>query len=355
MEISVCIITKNESEKLKRCLKSLKKYPVEIVVVDTGSTDRTQEVIADYADVGGIFHWCNDFSAARNYSISLAHHDVILVLDSDEWIDRMDLIQLSKAFEKNPELAGRIECVNHYDTVNGKENGHERICRIFDRRFYEYRGRIHEQVVRRDKTDGLYEKVPVRIGHSGYEGTPEEKKKKAARNIELLLLDLKEYGDDPYTLYQLGKSYFMQQEYEKAAEYFEKGLGFDLDPALEYVQDMVETYAYTLLSLKRCDEMMFLEQIYKEFAVSADYVFLMGLAYMNNERFDEAIREFEKAATYPHCKVEGCNSYKAYYNAGVICECLGRNSRAQEFYEKCGSYAPAAEGIKRLQMLPETN
>lgn len=349
MKLSVCIITKNEAEKLEKCLKSLKAYDVEIVVADTGSTDATEQVIKKYADVSGNFAWCDDFSKARNYSISLANNDWIFVLDSDEWIEQFDMEQAGKIFCEAPKCAGRIERVNRYDGTDGKETGHERICRIFDRRYYEYRGRIHEQVTRKDGKCAKYQNVPVQIGHSGYEGTAEEKQKKAKRNIQLLLLDLEENGEDPYTLYQLGKSYYMCRQYDKAAQYFEQGLGFDLEPGLEYVQDMVETYGYALLQMKRYEEMMFLQNIYEEFAVSADYVFLMGLAYMNNGMFQEAVGEFEKAAAYSFCKVEGCNSYKAYYNAGVICECLGDSKKAGQYYNKCGKYEPALEGLKRLK------
>ena len=71
MDISVCIITKNEADKLEKCLLSLKKYNLEIVVVDTGSTDNTPAIIDKYADVSGSYKWCDDFSKARNYSISL--------------------------------------------------------------------------------------------------------------------------------------------------------------------------------------------------------------------------------------------------------------------------------------------
>ena len=91
-----------------------------------------------------------------------------------------------------------------------------------------------------------------------------------------------------------------------------------------------------------------LENVYNEFAVSADYVFLMGLAYMNNGLFDKAIDEFNKAKLYKLCKIEGCNSYKADYNIGVIYECLGNKEKALENYKKCGRYDPALNGIKRI-------
>ena len=64
--------------------------------------------------------------------------------------------------------------------------------------------------------------------------------------------------------------------------------------------------------------------------------------------FDKAIDEFNKAKLYKLCKIEGCNSYKADYNIGVIYECLGNKEKALENYKKCGRYDPALNGIKRI-------
>lgn len=349
MEISVCIITKNESSLLKRCLESIKDYGFEIVVVDTGSTDDTDKIIRQYADKSGSFRWCDDFSRARNYSVSLASNDIIFVLDSDEWIESFDVRAVEKIMNSNSRVVGRIERINEIAAGQAGEKGRERISRIFNKKYYEYTGRIHEQVSCKQKGSALYEEVPVVIGHSGYNGTEDEKRLKAGRNIKLLLQDLEEYGKDPYVLYQLGKSYYMQKEYAAAAKYFEEGFSFDLEPKLEYVQDMVETYGYTLLNSGRYKEMLFLKEIYDEFAFSADYVFLTGLAYMYNEMYEDAIKEFQKAVKYRVCKIEGCNSFKALYNAGVICECLGNKEKAREYYKQCGHYEPAVNGLNRLK------
>lgn len=348
MKISVCIITKNEADNLERCLKSLKNIYDEIVVVDTGSVDNTLNVMNEHADIQGKFEWCDNFSKARNYCVSLASNDWIMVLDSDEWIEKADVKEIERIFSVRPEVIGRVRITNYYHKDGEAQAGQEQVCRFFNRKYHEYQGRIHEQLVKKDGSQPEIVNIPVEIGHSGYDGSDEDKRRKAKRNIELLLLDLQENGDEPYVLYQLGKSCYMQKEYEQSAQYFEKALWFDLEPKLEFVQDMIETYGYALLQLKRYNEMMFLENIYKEFAVSADYVFLMGLAYMNNGMFDKAIAEFEKATKYTTCKVKGCNDYKAYYNAGVICECMGRKNEAAHYYKKCTAYEPALEGLKRL-------
>ena len=86
--------------------------------------------------------------------------------------------------------------------------------------------------------------------------------------------------------------------------------------------------------------------VYDEFSRRADFVFLMGLIYMNNGLFDYAIQEFQKCVTMEEFAVEGVNSYKAYYNMGVIYECSGHPAEAMDAYRRCNDYEPA---LKRLR------
>ncbi|MBD5486139.1 MAG: glycosyl transferase family 2, partial [Lachnospiraceae bacterium] len=88
--------------------------------------------------------------------------------------------------------------------------------------------------------------------------------------------------------------------------------------------------------------------VYDEFATRADFVFLIGLIYMNNGFLDQAINEFKKATTMEEFAVEGVNSYKAYYNIGVIYECTGYAREAIASYRKCGDYLPAKARIQQL-------
>ena len=74
----------------------------------------------------------------------------------------------------------------------------------------------------------------------------------------------------------------------------------------------------------------------------------MGLIYMNNAMFDAAEGEFLKAVRHRDCRMAGVNSYAAYYNVGVIYECLGKISEAKYYYQKCGNYEPAK---KRLRLI----
>lgn len=358
--ISVCIITKNEKEKLNRNLQSLSSYDLEVVVVDTGSTDGTTEMLEEWKSnndkkfslVCGEFAWCNDFSKARNYSISLASNDKILVLDSDEMILKMNLSKLEKLMDKNSMKMGRL-CINDKLEQNGIESFRKSyLCRLFDRRYFHYTGRIHEQVTPINKIENtlseLYYRTEIEILHDGYYGDEEHHLAKSKRNIELLQAELDEHGDDPYILYHLGKSYYRMKDYKIASEIFAKALSFDLDPRLEYVIDMVEAYGYTLINSKQADVALGLESVYDEFGNTAEFRLMMGHVYMHNCMFDRAIESFLSATKCKTSATEGMNSYLAYYNAGVIYEVLGQKDKAIDLYKKCGQYKPA---ITRLQTL----
>lgn len=85
--ISLCMIVKNEERVLARCLDSVADLMDEIIIVDTGSTDRTKEIAARYTDLIYDFVWIDDFSAARNFAFSKAHMEYIYSADADEILD----------------------------------------------------------------------------------------------------------------------------------------------------------------------------------------------------------------------------------------------------------------------------
>lgn len=81
--VSLCMIVRNEEKVLARCLDSVRGIADEICITDTGSTDKTREIAAQYGTVQ-VFPWCNDFSAARNFSFAQARMDYTLWLDADD-------------------------------------------------------------------------------------------------------------------------------------------------------------------------------------------------------------------------------------------------------------------------------
>lgn len=352
MMLSVCIITKNEKENLERCLQHLSGCGFELVVVDTGSTDGTLQMARQYTESIYEFAWCNDFAKAKNYAVSKAKNDMVLVMDSDEYLRSIDLEALTKQMQQFPRAVGRIKRINQIYQGNEIRESKEYINRLFDRRYYHYEGKIHEQLTA-DAATSDSEPYPtyltsITADHSGYLLSEEARNEKAKRNIRLLEQALSEDGEDPYLLYQLGKSYYLMHDNWHACEYFAKALSFDLNPKLEYVIDMVDCYGYALLNTGQEEAALSFEGIYEEFGCRADFQFLMGLIYMRNSQFDFAVQEFMKAAEQDDCQVSGVNSYLAYYNAGVIYECLGNKEKALEMYRKCGDYEPAQKQTAQL-------
>lgn len=354
--ISVCIIAKNEEKNIENCLKPLRAYDWEIIVVDTGSDDNTKEIAARYADKVLDYTWTQDFAAARNFSIEQASYDMILVIDCDETLIDIDINVILKLMEQQPHHIGLLSRRNHYE-MNGTDSVYtDLVERLFSRRHYHYRGIIHEQVVPKPEcvkqgdvsAYGTYQ-IPLLLEHCGYNGSAEELLEKAQRNIKLLQIDLENHPDNPYTYFQLGQSYNMIHDDENACLYYGKGLSYDVNPDAEYVQMMVIGYGYALLHLNRAEEALGLAGVYDAFDSSADFVSLMGLIYLRNGQYMKALLEFIKATTFETAHVTGANTFIPSYNIGLINEMMGEKEMALIHYRKCGDFPMALEKIKALE------
>jgi glycosyltransferase involved in cell wall biosynthesis len=105
--ISLCMIVKNEERFIKRCLECLNDIVDEIIIVDTGSTDRTKEIAGHYTTKIYDFEWIDDFAVARNFCFSKASMDYIYTADADEVIDEVNLekfLLLKKTINTNVDI-----------------------------------------------------------------------------------------------------------------------------------------------------------------------------------------------------------------------------------------------------------
>lgn len=346
LPISVCIIAKNESNKIERCLSSLMPYGFEIVVADTGSTDNTIETARMFTDKIFSFDWCDDFSAARNFSIGKASFDWIFMIDCDEYIKSTDVEELIYFMEHLPHAVGSVSRENVSGTSDALDYYTDRTERLFNRNLYHYTGIIHEQLTPVSGGEMECFLLNTVLYHDGYVMTEQERKEKSRRNLSLLLKQSEKEPDNPYIYYQLGKGYEMAGDYENACRYYGKGLSFPLDPSLAYVQAMVISNGFNLLRTGRLDEALAYRSIYEDFADSADFIYLMGLIYRDNCLYEEALEEFAKAVTFTFANENGANSFLSYYEMGNILVLAGDYDLARECYLQCGDYAPALEILK---------
>lgn len=181
--ISVCIIAKNEEKFIEDCLKHLQPYGMEIIVTDTGSTDRTREIAEKYADKVVDFAWIKDFSAARNYCASFASNNWILALDCDEFVNAIDIKILRMLMQKYPRHTGvlRLKNITHDDKGQAGYVNTD-LTRFYNKNYYTFDYAIHEQVCTKDlsKRDDPMDAflLPMDVVHHGYALDDETMKKK---------------------------------------------------------------------------------------------------------------------------------------------------------------------------------
>ncbi len=216
--ISLVMIVRDEARHLGRCLASVAGLAGEIVVVDTGSTDGTVEIARGFgARVFG-FPWVDDFAAARNESLRRARGDWAFWLDADEWLDDENRARLGATLDRLGPDDRSAYLIGQHSRLG--EDGGAALSVVQPRLFrlgpeIRYRYRVHEQVidscVRRGDVPVLTE---IAVRHSGYESA-EGARRKRARNVRLLRLDLRDDPDDPWLLFQVGRD-LLRDDFEQA-------------------------------------------------------------------------------------------------------------------------------------------
>ena len=206
MTLSVCMIVKNEAAKLKLTLPQLVKHAAEVIVVDTGSTDDTVVVAKELGARVEHFKWVDDFSAARNYSLSFATEPWIAWLDADEYLQEEDLAKLIAALKSAAPDARAFDLVMTEapfgETVRGRSYPRMKIFRNglgihFDRP-------INEQTVDAEGRIIDGQALPIVIYHWGRNLESGEMKVKRERYLRLYNNHLQTNPDDPYVNYLLG-------------------------------------------------------------------------------------------------------------------------------------------------------
>jgi len=148
------MIVKNEEKQLQACLNSIKDFADEIIIVDTGSSDRTKEIAKKFTNKIYDFKWKDDFSLARNFSFEKASKEYIYVADADEIVDKDNL---KKLMDLKRSLDSDIEIVN-MKYINRSEYGIEYDydddirAKLFKRiRKFKWMGVVHENVLANPK------------------------------------------------------------------------------------------------------------------------------------------------------------------------------------------------------------
>ncbi len=337
--ISVCIIAKNEERHIEECLKRLKPYGFEIVVTDTGSTDRTREIAEKYADKVLDFEWINDFSAARNFCAEHASNNWILALDCDEYVTDINIPELRQYMQKFPKHMGKIMIKNLLINTRGEKwYSTDSTYRFYNKNYYIFDRAIHEQIVKKnpeDRTDvNSCFVMPMELIHHGYALEPEIMRQKQERNMEILFKDLEKSPNDTYTLFQIGQSQGMLDNFEKAVEYYEKALKTEPNVEYMYVRVLIEGLCRAYLTLDKTQEAVSLMEKYANQIKTARLTFMHANAYAENGQTLKALMLYLKTVTLEDVDTLGSELVNCYGNIIKIYQAMGEDAMADMFKDK---------------------
>ena len=318
--ISLCMIVKNEETYLTDCLASAQRFVDEIIVVDTGSTDRTVEIAQQLG--AKIFHfpWCDDFAAARNESLRHAEGDWILVLDADERLDR-EGGELMRQLVEDPEAAAyyiKLVCPTQNDGGMVRLGWFPRLFR--NRIGAQFQGIIHEQVAPSLVGKGMISHEDVTIQHTGYLKSPEEMAAKSVRNISLLERQVREDPQHAIGWFHLAESYTYAGRLGEAEASYRKSL------ALSVIEDLTYSDGIAAIAIQNLGSVLILQG-----------------------KLDEGIRELERARKFlPDLP-------SVYVHLGDAYSRKGEYERAVELLTQAIDLAnkpPASKEVTEVQMVP---
>lgn len=214
--VSLCMIVKDEEDVLERCLSSVHHLVDEIIIVDTGSTDRTKEIAGTFTDNIYDFEWVNDFSAARNFSFSKATKDYIFWLDADDVLEKDDQESFLTLKQTIPSEVDSVMMNYHitYDHAGRPTYSTMRNRLVKREKQFKWRGAVHEYL----DVQGVVARSNTAVYHKKIKETTD-------RNLNIYKERLKN-GDDfsPRDLFYYGNELVSHGHFDEALTTFENYL-----------------------------------------------------------------------------------------------------------------------------------
>ena len=364
IEISLCMIVKNEEHRLGNCLESVHDLMDEIIIVDTGSTDKTIEIASKYTDKIYHFDWINDFSAARNFSFSKATKEYIMWLDADDIIQeesRNGIRNLKKFLDKKVDI---VLMDYHYAF---DDNGNLTVTQLRERllkreKDFKWKNKVHEFIDFNPKKVNFII-ADIYITHT--ERIDPEKSSK--RNLQIIEEAIKNnaYGfqEATYhgtTLYNLGR-------YDEALVAL--NTYFDMVRDNDNIIPIVDAYmtASRIYAMREDYENAFriLEENEIYFKDKSEYyTFLGDFAKDSIVDYKSASFYYEKAlkckgTTFrggaATMKLQDYYYFKPYYGLGMCHNMLGEHKKAQKAFEEAMKYKKTEELKEMLEVTKRIN
>lgn len=342
--ISLCMIVKNEEKVLGRCLKAARSFADEIILVDTGSQDRTREIGNEYGARVYEYEWKDDFAAARNEAFSKAVMDYCMWLDADDVVteeNQEKILNLKKELEPDTDMVMMRYSVSEDSQGNSLFSYYrERLVR--NRKGFLWEGRVHEAIVPSGKV--IYSDIVISHRKEGAGDSD--------RNLRIYEKMIRE-GEQltGRNLFYYGRELFAHKRYEDAAQVMEDFLQGD-----GWVENKIEA----CLNLAECLEKMGrrregVQALFRSFLFDkprGEACFELGRYFQENEKWEQAVFWYETALREkPSAQAGGFVrwDYYGYLPEINLCVCydrMGDNDRAYEYHLKSRERKPEAKEVQ---------
>ena len=330
------MIVKNEEEVLGRILSQMQPLVEEIIVVDTGSDDRTKEIALEFTPLVYDFCWQDDFAAARNYAFSLGKMEYLMWLDADDILTleaQEKFLQLKKTLNPNTDMV-MMPYHTAFDEKGSPTFRYYRERMVKNGKGFLWEGEVHEAIVPRGEI--LYAEVPIT-----------HKKEKVAdpdRNLRIFEgLIAKGKTLSPRHQFYYARECFYHGQYEKAAQLLEGFLNNDegwIENKIEAVRQLSQCYFYLKDDYKR------LHTLFRSFAFApprAEICCDIGSYFIEKKAFRQSIFWYTLATTRPKEEKNGGFVLPEYYDIIPylqLCVCydrLGEKETARKYHALVGS------------------
>lgn len=342
--LSLCMIVKNEEVDLPRCLRSVQGIVDEIIVVDTGSRDRTVEVAEQFGARVLRRPWRGSFAEVRNHALEAAAGDWVLTLDADEELEAGSGQRLRSLLQREEVEAYSLIVVNVTRDPVWTQSENATSVRLW-RHCPEYRFErdLHEQIVpsiQRARPDARLAAADVRIIHHGYNKLEVERKGKRFRNLPMARQAVKSLGDD-FSHFNLGIELMIQNRHHQALDELRQAERL-MQPNSDLKPKLAKAITSCLLQLRQAeDALREIDRYIQEMPDFTDLLFLRGFIYFQMGQWTEAGAYFRRclelgpapAFKYPGA-TDGCGSYQAAWMLGQVHEAQQDSDGALTAYRK---------------------